>query len=797
MQTDEFRHIGKNFNPPDQRAKVTGRAKYADDILIDGLLHAKTVKSPYAHAEVVSIDTSGAEAMSGVHAVLTYEDAPDAGPTGQPAMDGEPLVFGTPVAAVAAEDEYTAAEAVEEIDVEYRVLDHVIDPVETLKPDGPNARSEGNVPIRGADGEEIETIKWDDADFDADFPENPGDFTTEWSYGDVEAGFDAADVIIEDVMRAHDVPQNPMEPRSNVAHWNNGTLTFWGSTQSVPMSGAGIAGYLGINPADIRYIANYCGGGFGSKATWYPQMAVPALLSMETNRPVKIRGTRKEEFFWGNARTEELFKYRLGFSNDGTMTAADVSVIANAGAYSSDALSAIGSSTTSLSSIYNPENMAIRGIGAFTNTPKKWAMRGPGENQLALTLDPLLDRAADEIGMDRLEFRKSITATHGDPVGPDRTPNSSAYLSEALDKAAEEFGYSGRSRRREGSKVYGIGIGTADHGAGSLAGLDALIVIQNDGTVEVRTGVGNLGTYSYAQGPRIVAETLDVPWEQVRPIWGEMEKSAFTLGQFGSNTSGTTGLTTKKAADTAIEYMQEIAAEEFGGEPDDFEVAEGAVTNVDDDSQSLTFAEVSQIAVELGGKYSGEEIPLDTLNPITIGSAQDVIGQAMVVFSHTSMDDYDEPATMRAYAVAMSEVSVDLNTGKARVEEMVNIGDCGRVINPQSLEAQMAGGSVMGIGYALSEHASFDEGTGIPYNTDWYTSKTPSILDFGEIRGGGVDEPDLYGAYGAKGIGEPPYGSAAGAVTSAVRNALGTTFHDHPITPDMVLDAIEDGDVEV
>jgi xanthine dehydrogenase molybdenum-binding subunit len=225
--SEHFMHVGKDFEVPDGRAKVTGRAKYADDYLFENLLHAKTVKSPYAHARVRSIDTSGAEAMSGVRAVITYEDAPQPA-VGQPALDSEPKVFGTPVAAVAAVDEYTAAAAVEEIDVEYEVLDHVVDPVETLKPGSPNARSEGNVPTGEAEGESaegqggeesapIETIKWDGADFSTRFPTNPGEYTVEWEVGDVESALSSADLVIEDTVEAHPQVNNPMEPRSNAA----------------------------------------------------------------------------------------------------------------------------------------------------------------------------------------------------------------------------------------------------------------------------------------------------------------------------------------------------------------------------------------------------------------------------------------------------------------------------------------------------------------------------------------------------------------------------------------------------
>ena len=808
-QQEEFRYVGKDFDAPDARAKVTGRAKYADDYLMDNLLHAKTVKSPYAHAKVRSIDTGPAEAINGVRAVVTFEDAPSNG-IGMPALDGEPKVFGYPVAAVAAEDEYTAAAAVEAIDVDYEVMDHVIDPIESLKPGGPIARSEGNVPTGEAGGESaegqgggtqaIDTLRWANADFSDDFPTNPGDYTIEWSWGDVDAGFQEAEVVVEDTIEAHPVATNPMEPRSTVAHWqSNGKVTIWGSSQSVALTYFGLAGYLGVNPADLTFISNYAGGGFGSKGTWYAQMGVPALLSKEVNRPVKIRGTRKEEFHWGNGRTSEVYRFRIGFDGSGRIVALDVQAIADGGAYATGGLNGLGASFDSVSSVYQPENLRVRGVAVFTNTPKRWPMRGPGENQLALGITPLLDQAARELGIDPLELRKVNTPSEGDPVGANQTPLTSAFLEEAYDQAAEEIGYEELKERngtREGSKVYGVGMGAADHASGYV-GFDGLIVIRPDGGVEIRQGAGNLGTESYAAVARLAAETLDVPWDDVEVMWGRSDRSSFTLGQFSSNTVFTAGLSNVKAAETAVQYLKEIAAEEFGGSPDDFEMDDGSVTDGED---SLSLGEAAGLAVEMGGKYSGEEIPSaldEALSGMTKAAAADVTGNALVAFGKTTGEDLE--GTVRSYNAAIAEVSVDVETGKITVERMANIGDSGTVVHPDSYDAQIEGASVQGIGYALSEHYRYDEDTGIPLNTDYYKNKPPSILDYSEseLIVGGVDEPDPFGPHGAKGVGEPPYGSAAAAVASAIENALDTTFNDHPITPSDVLQKIREGEVQV
>ncbi|WP_331235036.1 xanthine dehydrogenase family protein molybdopterin-binding subunit [Natronorarus salvus] len=800
--SEDYMYIGQDFTPPDSVAKVTGRARYAEDYMLDNMLHAKTVKSPYAHALVEHIDTSEAEQMSGVEAVVTFEDAPggeqsDGIESMQPAFDQEPRCYGTPVAAVAAVDEYTAAAAVEAIDVEYRVLEHVIDPIETLKPGGPNARLDGNAP--GDDGE-VQTIKWDEADFSGDFPENPGEMNYGWSFGDVDEGFSEADVIIEDVQRAHSVPQNPMEPRSTVADWDSsGDLTVYASCQSVQTAAAGLAGYLEMELDDLTFIANYCGGGFGSKASAYPAMAAPAILSREANRPVKLRGTRKEEFFWGNGRTQVIFKFRIGFTSDGEMTAIDIQMIGDAGGYETGCLNGINSAATSASALFNPPNMSVEGCGVYTNTPKRWAMRGPGENQLALALAPTMGKAADELGIDVFDLWRMNAADHGDPIGESQAPNTSAYMVEALDVIAEDFEYDERVERNgsiEDGRLIGVGMGVAEHGAGSV-GFDGLIVITPEGEVEVRTGIGNLGTYSYAGVSRAAAETLRVPWEDVVVKWGRNDNQSWSVIQAGSNTIFTESLTQHRAAETAIEYLQEIAAEELGGEADEYVVEGGEVYHEEDEGSGLTFAEAAELAVELGGRYSGEEIPEeDDLNPVTIAGAQDAIGEGLVAFGFTSPEDTGGEAMVRSYCAGMAEVSIDIATGNIVVEDLRGVSDCGTVIHPISVKGQVEGGLLQGLGYALYEHYNFDEETGIPYNTDWYTNKTPSILDYGSTDGSAVDEPDPFGAHGAKGIGEPPYGAGAVAVANAVYNALGTDL-EPPMLPNKVLDALENGEAEV
>jgi len=828
---EDFKHVGKDFEVPDGRPKVTGEAKYADDYQFSDLLHAKTVKCPYAHARVVNIDTAAAEEMDAVKAVATYEDAPETG-LGQPVLAGEPRVYGYPVAAVAAENEYAAAAAVEAVEVEYEVLDHVVDPVETLKPGSPNARSGGNIPTgeageEGAEGQggadaALTELKLDEAEFTDEngnehlVPRNINDdnWQLKWSWGDVSQGFERADEVIEETVKSQPFPTNPLEPRSTVIDWqSNGKVKAWVSSQSISLTHNALAGALGKSPADVTIINNFTGGGFGSKGTYYPQMALPGLLSQQVNRPVKIRGTRKEEFHWGNGRSTLILRVRMGVSDDGTITALDIEGIGDSGAYSADALSTLSSAYNSVSQCWQPETLRVRGIGVFTNTPKRWPQRGPGQNQAGLIMSQVADIAADQLdGVDPLDLKITNAPQQDAPDGefdPEnapvaneaRAPMSSAHLGRAYEEAAAAINYEEKRERsgtREGSKVYGVGSGSSSHHCGYV-GFDGLVGVHTDGTVEVRQGAGNLGTESFAAVGRMVAETMDVPWEQVEVSWGRSDESSFTLGQFSSNTTFTEGLANVKAAETAVQYLTELAAEELGGSAEEYELSDGEVVN-SDNGDSLALGEAAQLAVDAGGKYDGSEVPQEyqeSLVPTTIAAAGGLTGNALVAFGKSVGEDM--PGYVTCLAGAITEVSVDLETGEINVEEMANWNDSGRVIHPESFDAQVEGATVQGTGFALMEHYRHDEDTGIPLNTDFYKNKAPGMLDYSEtpLKVGAVGAPDPFGPHGAKGVGEPPYGSAAGAIASAVRDALGVTFTEFPITPSSVLEKVRNGETEL
>ena len=337
--------VGQNYTTPDLVAKVTGRAKYAEDYRADGMLFAKLLLSPMPHARVRHIDTRAAAAMPGVKAILTADDLPTPSTGAERALTNEPLYQGEPILAVAAVDELTAAEAIERIDLDLEPLPFVVDPVDSLRPGSPNGRLEGNVwypappAAPNANGQpgrpQIKTLKWTAADFaderDGKLP--MGEAPDEWSYGDLDAGFKDAALVLDETFVVQSTGHQPMETRTAMAYWRNGKVYLHGSTQSVARTVDPLASWLNIDASNIVLISEYTGGGFGSKGAGAISMAIPALLSKKANAPVMMRITRDDEHYIGRARTGMVGRARIGFRKDGRITALDLFMVEDNGPY--------------------------------------------------------------------------------------------------------------------------------------------------------------------------------------------------------------------------------------------------------------------------------------------------------------------------------------------------------------------------------------------------------------------------------------------------------------------------------
>jgi CO/xanthine dehydrogenase Mo-binding subunit len=780
--------IGKNFTPPDIYGKVTGKAKYAEDYRAEGMVFCRLLLSPMPHAKVKNIDASAALKLKGVLAVLTANDVPAFPPPNNPILTNEPLYVGDPILAVAAESEQLAQDAIDLIKIDYEPLPFVVDPLESLHPGGPSARLDGNVANPRV---KFQTIKWTARDFAAagDNQLPTGKPAEEWTYGDLEAGFKEAKIVLDESFVIGAQSHHCMEPRSAMAYWQNGKVFVFGSSQSQSFMVPGLARYCGVKPQDLVYIAEYCGGGFGSKGTPYPQMSIPAHMSKKVGKPVMMRVSRAEEYAIGSGRAGFQGRIKVGFAADGRITAMDAYVVAENGAN-------IGfwdfeNFGHTLSVIYQPKNMRWRGIPVLTNTPARGPQRGPGENQTSLAMEPIMDKAARQLGLDRVAIRRINAPDNDAKHGAKREPVTSAFLKDALDKGAEKFKWAEKvklSGQRKGSKVIGVGVGSAFHSAG-MTGFDGIVRITPDGKIHIHTGVGNLGTYSYASTSRVAAEVLKCRWENCIIEHGDSRKHLpWNSPQVGSNTSFTQSRTNYVAAMDAKAKLMQIAAHELGGKAEDYDIGGEKVFLKSDPSKALTYAQAAQKAIELGGAFSGKEAPAD-INPITKASVAAIAGTGLVGVSKDKLAIHGMPPALAAGFVM---IELDVETGKHEILEYLGVADCGTVMHPMGLGGQVAGGATMGFGLASSEHYVHDPQIGLPATVGLLSAKPMSYLDVpSKFAWDAVDKADPSAPLGSRGIGEPLEGCAGAALLCAIADAMGGVYFNRtPVVPDMIVNSI-------
>jgi len=400
----------------------------------------------------------------------------------------------------------------------------------------------------------------------------------------------------------------------------------------------------------------------------------------------------------------------------------------------------------------------------------------------------LLDKAARELDIDPLEIRRINAPDSNATINANQGPVTSAFMVEALDKGGELFNWTERKKRsgqRNGSKVIGIGVGQGYHSAGAN-GFDGLVRITPDGKIHLHSGVGNLGTYSYASTTRAAAEVLNCSWENCVVEHGN---SALHLPwssyQAGSNTTFTHTRANYMAAQDALAKIKEIAAETLGGSADDYDVADERVFNTSDTSRSMSYAEVASRAIELGGRYSGAEMP-DDIHQVTQRAVQGLAGTGLI---GVAKDTLPVRGTVPGLAVAFAEIELDLETGKHEIVDYLAVAECGTVVHPLGLAGQLRGGAVWGFGMASLERHVYDPQNGLPANVGYYQCKPPTYLDVPrEIQTAAVDIPDPDNPMGARGIGEPAMGCATAAVLCALSDALGGhLFNRTPVTPDMII----------
>jgi xanthine dehydrogenase molybdenum-binding subunit len=618
--------VGQDYQTPDLVAKVTGQAKYAEDFKVDGMLFAKMLCSPMPHARVKNLDTSAALAMPGVKAILTADELPDpadivtdlgvtikANPRGEKALTNEPLYFGEPILAIAAVDELTATEAIEKIQIEFEPLPHAVDPLVSLRPGGANARTDGNVwvrppaqPNQPPPGVEVGEVKWTDEDFkDYDEGKLPmGKPQDEWTYGDLEAGFKNAALVLDETFVTPNTSHQTLEPRTALAYWQNGKLFVHAGTQSTVQTVASIARWLRIDAKDVVFISEYTGGGFGSKATGTINIMIPALLAKKTGMPVMHRITRDEEHSIGGARPSLHGRAKVGFDKSGRITALDLYVIADQGPYEQG--NDTGGAGRMVSLLYQPQAMRWRGIAVMTNTPPRRAQSQPGGMQGITIIEPILAKAARQLNVDQVAIRRLNAPEGKAKFGPPNPRGQQAYataafMKEALDKGAEIFNWQeriARSGKRVGSKVRGTGVAMSVFVSGST-GFDSLFVIRPDGKMQVHTGIGNLGTEAFSDSHRVAAEMMGMPWEKVELVFGNSSKNLpWSCVSGGSQTIHAHTRAAHAAAADGVKKVQEIAAKTLGGRPEQYTLANERVSG---NGRSMSLADVAKKAIELGG----------------------------------------------------------------------------------------------------------------------------------------------------------------------------------------------------
>jgi xanthine dehydrogenase molybdenum-binding subunit len=812
-----YKLIGKNYATPDLYAKVTGQAKYAEDFRAEGMLFCKLALSPMPHARVKHIDAARALKIPGVKAILTADDLPapadtltDNGTTikaskwGERALTMEPVYQGEPILAVAAVDELSAAEAIEKIEIELEPLPFVVDPLDTLRPGGPNPRRDGNVWTRppatatqGPGTPAVTELKWTDREFAEEkqgrLPR--GKAPDEWSFGDLDAGFNKAALVLDETFVTPDTSHQTLETRSALAYWQNGKVYIHTGTQSTAQTLPAIARWLNIDPSKIVFISEYTGGGFGSKITGGITMIIPALLAKKTNAPVMMRISREEETFIGRARPGFQSRMKIGFSKQGRITALDMFVICNNGPY--EAVGDAASSGRIVSLLYQPQAMRWRGVTVLTNTPPRSAQSAPGGLQGIVIIEPIIAKAARQLGVDQVAIRRlncpEGKAPFGPPVNGQLQHVTSSFLKQALDRGAEQFKWTARvagTAKKAGTKVRGLGVSLSCYVGGTI-GFDGLLVIHPHGGITFHSGIGNLGTESVMDVHRVGAEVLGVPWEKCDVIWGDTTRNLpFTCVSGGSQTTHAMTRAAHAAAMDARKKLQEIAAKKLGGKPEQYEVANQRVFRKAGGA-SMTLAQAAQHAIELGGIYDGHEAAPD-LHKLTKQSVSALAGQGLVA---AAKDNYPRDGSTFSFVASFAEIEVDVETGKYHIVDFLASGDVGTVIHPRSLGGQLLGRSTLGIGHAIGQKWVIDPHYGEMLSMRFHHNKPPTILDVPvNMQWTALDIPDPETPVGARGVGEPPVAGGCAAILNALSDAIGDQiFQRAPVNADTILTSLEAG----
>ena len=760
----ELSVVGKAERKVDAVKLVTGKPAFVDDIELRGLLHAKLLTSPHAHAVIRDIDASEARALPGVHAVLTYKDIPripyttagqswpEPGPHDQYSLDYIVRFVGDRVAAVAAETPEIAEQALRLIRVDYEVLPAILDPRKAMDPNAPRIHPEP------------ESYRIYDASRNIAAHLHA-------EIGDVERGFAESDLVVEGEYIVPQVQQTPIENHIVITYWDEDDRLVVRTSTQVPYHVRRIiAPVIGLPPRRIRVIKPRIGGGFGVKQEVLLE-DICSLLTIATDRPVKLELSRAEEFRSSRSRHPQILRMKTGVRRDGTIVANSMTLLANTGAYGTHSLTVQSNTGSKTLPLYPCPNIRFEAEVVYTNLPPAGAFRGYGVPQGFFALESHIDEIAKQLGMDALELRRKNWIKVGDenPLAKALGEGKEGFtqiiescgLPQCLHIVEEKLGWK-EKRGKGGTGRYrrGVGVSLAMHGT-AIPGLDmggASIKLNDDGSFNVLVGATDIGTGSDTVIAQIAAEVLGVRVEDIIMHSSDTDFTPFDTGAYASSTTYISGGATKKAAEQVRAQMLEVAGRMLKANPETLTIKDRVITAPN--GHTVT---VSQVA----------------LHSLHVEEQQQIMATA-------SWMSYESPPP---FAAQGAEVEVDTETGVVRVLRAISAVDAGRVINPITAEGQIEGGATQALGYGVCEEMVYDE-KGALLTTNLSDYRIYSAPDMPEMETYIVETSDPFGPFGAKAIAEIPIDGMAPAVANAVADALGIRLRQIPLTPERVLRAI-------
>ena len=750
-QTKQYNVVGTRPIRHDGLEKVVGSAKFGADTQLSGMLHGKVLRSPYAHAKILGIDTSKAEALPGVTAVVTSKDFPIIGNVTIDLAEGGSRLLaehimaadkarykGHAVAAVAATSAHIAEAALELIEVDYEVLKPVLSIKDAMADDAPLLHENLTTHFK------IERFaRGDDTGAQSNIASH-----IQHKLGDIEKGFAEADVILEREFTTQTVHQGYIEPHASTATWaGDGRLTIWTCTQGAFAIRSSCSAILDIPESRIKVIPTEIGGGFGAKATTYLE-PVAAILSKKSGRPVKVIMSRKDVFEGTGPAAASWMKTKIGATNVGKITAAQLWIAFDAGAFPG---SPVGGATLCATAQYNIENLLVDGYDVVTNHQKVQAYRAPGQPQGSFSVEPVIDELAEKLGLDPMEFRLMNVVKEGDrqPNGVQHPVFGAREMEEAMrDHPHYNTPLTGPNQGR--------GVATGYRWQGGQAS-SVTINVNSDGTISLTSGSVDIGGSRTAIAMQ-AAEVLGISAEDVSPSVVDTDSVGYTANTGGSRTAFDTGFAAIKAAEEVKRLMSQRAALIFEVDEENitFEGGQFMCASTED---KISFKDLSARLMRTGGPVT---CSMSTVSP---GIGPVIAGNIV-------------------------DVEVDPETGKVDVLKFTAFMDVGTAVHPAYVEGQIQGASVQGIGWALNEGYVYDE-NGAMLNSSFLDYRMPTTLDVPMIDTVMIEVPNPKHPFGLRGVGEAPIIPPLSAIAIAVSNAIGVRMRELPLTPDVILDALE------